>query len=72
MIMVPAHKNISALNMAWVTKWKNVKRARSKARLIIITPSWLSVDKAIIFFMSFSIRAAILAIKMVREDIIRR
>lgn len=71
-IIVPAQRNISALNIAWVTKWKNVKRGRLKARLIIITPSWLKVDKAIIFFMSFSISAAILAMKMVKDETMSR
>lgn len=38
-------------------------------RLIIITPNWLSVDRAITFFRSFSQLAAIPAISRVRTEI---
>lgn len=48
--------------MAWVSKWKKVKSGRPKARLIIITPNCLRVDKAIIFLISDSAIAAIPAI----------
>lgn len=45
---------------------------RSRPRLAIITPSWLKVERAIIFFMSISNIAAIPAISIVREAIRRR
>ena len=42
------------------------------ARLVIITPSWLRVERAIIFFISHSVIALIPAIRVVRTAIIRR
>lgn len=71
-IIVPAHRNINALNIAWVTRWKKVKAAKLKARLIIMTPSCLKVESAIIFFISFSISADILAIKIVSAETISK
>ena len=49
-------------------RWKKAKLGNPKAILDIITPSWLKVDKAIIFFISVSTKAAIPAIVMVRVD----
>ena len=69
---MPAHRNIRALNIAWVIRWKKVHSGRLRARLIIITPSWLRVDSAMIFLRSFSMVAAILAIRIVSDDIIKR
>ena len=63
---VPALINNSALNIAWVSKWKKVKLGSPRASLIIITPSWLSVERAIIFFVSDSVMAAIPAIVKVQ------
>jgi len=34
--------------------WKNAKAGILRPMLVIIIPNWLSVDKAIIFFMSHS------------------
>lgn len=44
----------SALNKAWVTMWKNANLGMCIPILIIIRPSWLKVDRAIIFFISHS------------------
>lgn len=65
----PAPMNNKALNKACVTIWKNVNIGRLSARLVIIIPNWLKVDKAMIFFMSHSDRALIPAINMVVVEI---
>jgi hypothetical protein len=54
LIIDPAARNRSALNIAWVIKWKNARRGRFRARLLIITASWDKVDRAITFFISHS------------------
>jgi hypothetical protein len=72
LINAPAPINRRALNRACVTMWKNVNIGRFRARLVIIIPNWLSVDRAIIFFMSHSDRALIPAINMVVVEISSR
>jgi hypothetical protein len=62
---LPAHTNSRALNRAWVTIWKNAKLGILRPSLVIIIPSWLSVDRAIIFFMSHSVMALSPAISIV-------
>lgn len=69
-IKVPAEINRSALNRACVIRWKNAKLGSIIAILDIITPSWLRVDRAMIFFISVSAIAAIPAINMVDMAII--
>lgn len=69
-IKVPALINRSALKVAWVIKWKNAIVGALKEILIIIIPSWLNVESAIIFFMSVSNRAAVPAIRVVSVEII--
>lgn len=59
------------MNRAWVRRWNIVIEGRFKARDIIITPSWLKVDKAIIFFRSISSIAVIPAISIVRVAVIK-
>lgn len=49
-----------------------MRRGRFIARVEIITPNWLRVERAIIFLRSHSTMAAIPAISMVIEDIYRR
>lgn len=71
-ITEPAQINKRALKRAWVMRWKNVNMGAAKASLIIIIPSWLRVERAIIFFMSFSTIAARPAIRVVVVEIIRR
>lgn len=53
-------------------KWKKAKFGRFRAMVEIITPSWLRVDSAIIFFRSHSTIAAIPAINIVQDAIISR
>jgi len=65
----PAQINNRDLNRACVTIWKNAKLGRFKPSLAIIIPSWLKVDKAIIFFMSVSVVALNPAINIVVVEI---
>lgn len=62
----------SALNIAWVIKWKNARDGRDKEIAPIITPSCLSVDRAIIFFISHSNIAAEPAINIVEVATINK
>lgn len=63
--------NKRALNRACVTIWKNARLGMSIPMLIIIKPSCLSVDKAMIFFISHSVVALRPAINMVMVLMIR-
>lgn len=58
--------------MAWVTRWKVARVGRPRASVAIIRPSWLRVDRAMIFFMSHSTIAAVPAISMVADEIISK
>lgn len=62
--------NSNALNKAWVNIWKKASLGAFKPILVIIIPSWLRVDRAIIFFMSHSVVALRPAISMVQTAII--
>lgn len=66
-IKTPAVINNKALKSAWVIRWKNVIWGTPIARLNIIVPSWLSVERAIIFFISHSAKALRPAINVVRQ-----
>ena len=57
--------NSRALNRAWITIWINAICGNPSPILVIIIPSCLRVDKAIIFFMSHSVVALIPAIIIV-------
>jgi hypothetical protein len=59
--------NIIALKNACVIRWKNAINAHPDPRHKIIKPSCLKVDNATIFFMSFSLKADILAIVIVNS-----
>ena len=61
----------SALKRAWVKRWNKASFGKCRPIVAIITPSWLSVDKAMIFFKSVSLRAAVLAKNIVREPVRR-
>lgn len=69
-IMTPAHKKSKALNKACVIKWKKASSGKLIEIANIITPSWLKVDKAIIFFRSYSKKATNPDINIVNEEII--
>lgn len=71
-IRYPAPINRSALNIAWVMRWKNPRSGRESEIALIITPSWLRVDRAMIFFISHSNMADIPAINIVEVAISRR
>lgn len=62
----------SALNSAWVRRWKYVNKGMCRASLAIITPNCLSVDRAMIFFKSHSTRATDPAMNMVSVAVSRR
>lgn len=58
---MPAHINIIDLNSAWIIKWKKAIFGAAIEMANIIIPICLSVDSAIIFFISCSQLADILA-----------
>jgi len=64
--------NSNDLNRACVVMWKKARAGRPSPKLVIIIPSWLRVDNAIIFFMSHSVVALIPAISIVETAINRR
>lgn len=70
-IIDPAVRNNNALKSAWVIKWKKARVVKFNPRLVIITPSWDKVDRAIIFFISHSAMAALPAINIVIVAIIK-
>lgn len=71
MIKDPAQINRRALNSACVTIWKNANDGMLRPILVIIIPSWLKVDRAIIFFISHSVVALRPAINIVEIAIIK-
>lgn len=62
---MPAQRNSKALKSAWVSRWKKARSGRPIPSLAIITPSCLSVERAIIFFKSHSVIALRPAISIV-------
>lgn len=64
--------NSSALNMAWVVMWKKAYHGLLATILNIMIPSWLKVDRAIIFLKSHSMVALRPAINVVDVAIMRR
>lgn len=72
MINDPAPINNNALNRACVVMWKKVSMGRFSPKLVIIIPNCLSVDSAIIFFISHSVVALTPAINIVDVAIRRR
>lgn len=71
-IMKPAHINKVDLNIACVTKWKKASSVAFIEIDSIISPNWLSVESAIIFFISISILAEIDAMRVVRVPVISK
>ena len=53
-IIIPAHIKSIALKKAWESKWKKDNIGFPIPKINIIIPNCLSVDKAIIFFISIS------------------
>lgn len=64
-IVCPAQIKRRALKKAWTTKWKKTNEINVVLKALNITPSWLNVDRATIFFMSHSTIALSLASNMV-------
>lgn len=62
---MPAHTNKRALNKACVIRWKVAILNNPNATQVIITPSCLRVDKAMIFLKSHSVVALRPAISIV-------
>lgn len=62
---MPAHINNIALKNAWESKWKYASTGAPAPIIIIITPNWLKVERAITFFISISNIAAQPAINIV-------
>lgn len=56
-IIEPEHKNNMALKKACVQICKKARYGWLIPRVTIISPSWLDVEKATIFLMSFCVRA---------------
>ena len=68
-IITPDTINNAALNKAWQSKWKKQKKTNPWLKENIIKPSWLSVEKAIIFLRSHSKLAHRPAISIVPKEI---
>lgn len=60
-IMIPAHRNMVDLNIAWIIKWKKAMLIALIEIANIIMAICLKVDSAMIFFISISQLADILA-----------
>lgn len=57
----PEQRNSMALKKACVEMWRKASWGRFKPIVTIISPSWLDVEKAMIFLMSFCVRAQVAA-----------
>lgn len=64
-IMEPEQRNSMALKNAWVQMWRKASWGWSRPMATIISPSWLEVEKAIIFLMSFWVSAQVAVNKVV-------
>lgn len=60
-MMEPEHRKSIALKNAWVEMCRKASSGRFSPIVTIIRPSWLEVEKAIIFLMSFCVRAHVAA-----------
>lgn len=68
----PEHRNSIALKNAWVEMCRNASWGRFNPIVTIISPSWLDVEKAIIFLISFWVRAHMAANSVDRAPIHRQ
>lgn len=57
----PEQRKSIALKKAWVEMWRKASCGRFSPIATIIRPSWLAVEKAMIFLMSFCVRAHVAA-----------
>lgn len=60
-IIAPEQRNSMALKKACVEMWRKASCGRFRPMVTIISPSWLDVEKAMIFLMSFCVRAHVAA-----------
>lgn len=67
----PEHINSIALKNAWVQMCRNARWGWLIPMVTIISPSWLEVENATIFLMSFWVRAHIAVNRVVRAPVIR-
>ena len=58
-IIEPEHINSMALKKAWVQMWRKARCGWLIPMVTIINPSWLEVENATIFLMSFCVKAQI-------------
>lgn len=60
-MMEPEHRNNMALKNACVEMWRKASCGRLSPMVTIMRPSWLEVEKAMIFLISFCVRAHVAA-----------
>ncbi len=65
-IIEPEHRKSMALKKAWVQMWRNASWGWFRPMVTIISPSWLDVENATIFLMSFWVRAQVAVNRVVR------
>lgn len=65
-IIDPEHRKSIALKKAWVQIWRKANWGWLRPMVTIIRPSWLDVEKATIFLMSFWVRAQVAVKRVVR------
>lgn len=58
-MIAPEQRNSIALKNAWVQIWRKASWGWFRPMVTIISPSWLEVEKATIFLMSFCVRAQV-------------
>lgn len=68
----PEHKNRSALKKECVAMWRKANMGWFSPTIVIIRPSWLVVDNAMIFLMSYWVVAAAAANMVVVAPSIRQ
>lgn len=64
-IIEPEQRKSMALKNAWVQMWRKASWGWLRPIVTIIRPSWLDVEKATIFLMSFWVRAQVAVKKVV-------
>lgn len=65
-MMAPEQRKSMALKKAWVQIWRKASSGWLSPIVTIIKPSWLDVEKATIFLISFWVRAQVAVKKVVR------
>lgn len=62
----PEQRKSMALKKAWVQMWRKASWGWFKPMVTIMRPSWLDVEKATIFLISFWVRAQVAVNRVVR------